>query len=170
MRLAIIASHPIQYSAPLFRALARCFELKVFYAHRATPADQARAGFGVGFDWDIDLFSGYEHAFLRNVAATPGLHHFWGCDTPDIGNELRRGQFDVVLTQGWHLKSYAQAILAAKVSQLPVLVRGDSQLETPRSSLKRFVKAAAFPKLLRAFNAALYVGRRSKAYWTHYGF
>ena len=73
MRLAIVASHPIQYHAPLFRELAKRVDLTVFFAHRATPADQAKAGFGVDFDWDIDLLSGYEHVFLHNVARNPGL-------------------------------------------------------------------------------------------------
>src|SRR4051812_26091638 len=61
MRLAIVASHPIQYHAPLFRELAKQVDLTLIFAHRATPADQAKAGFGVDFDWDIDLLSGYEH-------------------------------------------------------------------------------------------------------------
>lgn len=170
MRLAIIASHPIQYYAPLFRALAQRLELKVFYAHRATQDDQAKAGFGVEFDWDIDLYSGCDHAFLRNVASQPGLDHFSGCDTPEIVTHLSAGQFDAVLVQGWHLKCYTQAIVAAKIRRLPLLVRGDSQLETPRSTFKRCVKAALFPAFLRVFDAALYVGKRSKNYWTYYGY
>jgi hypothetical protein len=94
VRLAIVASHPIQYHAPIFRALARQIDLTVFFAHRATPADQAHAGFGVGFDWDVDLLSDYEHVFLRNVARKPSLEHFAGCDTPDLGRRLAEGRFD----------------------------------------------------------------------------
>jgi glycosyltransferase involved in cell wall biosynthesis len=69
---------------------------------------------------------------------------------------------------GWHLKSYGQAILAAKRRRLPVLVRGDSQLETPRSPARRVLKAVAYPALLRLFDAALYVGQRNRAYYRHY--
>ena len=122
MHLAVVASHPIQYHAPLFRELARRLDLTVFYAHRATPVDQARAGFGVGFEWDIDLLSGYEHAFLRNLAKRPGLDRFGGCDTPEIGARLAEGRFDAVLVPGWHLKTYLQAGLAAKRLGLPVFV------------------------------------------------
>src|ERR1044072_9096864 len=100
MRLAAIASHPIQSHARLFRALARRLELMVFFAHRATPADQAKAGFGVDFEWDIDLHSGYDHVFLRNVANKPGLDRFSGCDTPEVGALLAEGRFDGVLVQG----------------------------------------------------------------------
>ena len=96
-RLAILASHPVQYYAPLFRELAQRLDLTVFYAHSATDMDQARAGFGVGFSWDVDLLSGYEHVFLDNVARNPGLGRFSGVDTPEIGHRLREGRFDALL-------------------------------------------------------------------------
>jgi len=170
MRLAVVASHPIQYHAPLFRELARQINLTVFFAHRATPADQAHAGFGVEFDWDIDLLSQYEHVFLRNIARKPGLDAFPGCDTPDIGTRLAEGHFDAVLVMGWHLKSFVQALVAAKRLGMPVLSRGDSQLRTQRSALKKAAKAFAYPAFLRLFDAGLYVGERSRAYWRRYGY
>lgn len=168
MRLAVVASHPIQYYAPLFRTLAGRLDLTVLFAHRATPGDQAGAGFGLGFEWDVDLLSGYDHRFLRNVAVSPGLQRFAGCDTPEIGECLRRGSFDAVLVLGWRLKSLVQAAFAAKQLGLPLLARGDSQLLTPRSPLKRATKWLAYPPLLRLFDAALYVGKRSRDYWRHY--
>lgn len=168
MRLAVVASHPIQYYAPLFRELARRLDLKVFFAHKATQADQASAGFSVGFDWDIDLLVGYNHLFLHNVAERPGLDYFTGCDTPEIGARLRGGAFDAVLVQGWYLKTFLQAVFAAKRLGMHVLVRGDSHLGTPRSIFKKTIKAVAYPPLLRTFDAALYVGERSRAYWEHY--
>jgi glycosyltransferase involved in cell wall biosynthesis len=169
-RLAVVASHPVQYYAPLFRELARRLELSVFYAHRASAEDQAAAGFGVAFEWDSDLLSGYAHRFLRNVARQPRLDAFGGCDTPEIGARLREGGFDAVMLFGWRLKSDLQAGLAAKRLGLPILVRGDSQLATPRSPLRRLAKAIAYPPLLRLADAALYVGERSRAYWARYGY
>lgn len=168
MRLAIATSHPIQYYAPLFRELTKSVDLEVFYAHKATPAQQAAAGFGQAFDWDIDLTSGYSHRFLNNVAMRPGVDHFGGCDTPEIGARLAEGRFDALLVFGWNLKSSIQAVLAAKRRGLPVMVRGDSQLGTPRSTLKRWGKELLYPPLLRAFDAALYVGSRSRRYYEHY--
>jgi glycosyltransferase involved in cell wall biosynthesis len=170
LRLAFVTSHPIQYYAPLFRALARRLDLVVFFVHCATASDQARAGFGVEFKWDIDLLAGYAHEFVPNVARQPALDRFSGCDTPEIGERLRRGRFDAVLVQGWYLKSFLQAAFAAKRQRLPSIVRGDSHLDTPRSVLKRAAKSVMYPPFLRMFDAALYVGVRSRAYWTHYGY
>jgi glycosyltransferase involved in cell wall biosynthesis len=170
MRLAIVTSHPIQYQAPLFRELATGLDSTVFFACRATPRDQADAGFGTAFEWDVDLTSGYESQFLANTSRRPGPAQFSGCDTPEIGERLRGGRFDAVLVMGWHLKTYWQTIWAAKRIGIPVLARGDSNLETPRSNIKRIVKSLAFPPLLRLFDATLYVGRRSRAYYEHYGY
>jgi glycosyltransferase involved in cell wall biosynthesis len=169
-RLAVLTSHPIQYYGPLFRELGKEVDLHVFFAHTATPVEQARAGFGTAFEWDIDITSGYAHSFLANVAGRPGIHHFFGCDTPEIERHLRGGQFDGLLVMGWHLKSYLQGLFAAKRMGLPVMVRGDSQLTTPRSRFKAAMKSLAFPNFLRLFDAALYVGQRSKAYYEHYGY
>src|SRR5262249_34229188 len=113
---------------------------------------------------------GYSHAFLRNVATQPALDYFSGCDTPDIGEHFRKGRFDAVLVQGWYLKTFLQAVLAAKLQRLPVLMRGDSHLDTPRSVLKRTAKSVVYPAFLRLFDAALHVGERSYAYWRRYGY
>ena len=168
-RLAILASHPIQYYAPLFRELAGQIDLHVFYAHNATPEQQAAAGFGTGFKWDIDLTSGYSHSFLNNLAKVPSTSSFSGCDTPEIGARLREGQFGAVLATGWHLKSMLQGIWAARRRALKVIVRGDSHLDTPRSAVKSTVKSLSYPVLLRVFDACLYVGERNKSYFEHYG-
>lgn len=170
MRLAVVSSHPIQYYAPLFRELARQIDVHVFFAHRATPQQQADAGFGTPFDWDLDLTEGYSHSFLTNVSRNPGTGHFGGCDTPEIGKRLREYRPDALLVFGWHLKSAIQATVAAKAMRTPVIVRGDSQLSTPRSWLKRTVKRAAYPLFLRLFDAALTVGARSRDYYRHYGY
>ena len=170
MHLAVLSSHPIQYNAPIFRKIAEKVDIDVFFAHKATPADQANAGFGVSFEWDVDLTSGYRHFFLRNVAKNPNLVSFSGCDTPDIGLQLSRGNYDSLLILGWNLKCYLQGLFAAKRLGIPVLVRGDSQLNTPKSLLKRVVKEVAYPPFLRSFDAACYVGAQSRAYYEHYRF
>lgn len=170
VKLAVVLSHPVQYLSPIFRELARRADLTVFYGFRPTPEDQARAGFNVEFEWDVDLLSGYPYEFLTNVSANPGSGHFTGINTPDVGLRLADGGFDAVMVMGWHLKGYWQAIYAARRLGVPVLVRGDSHLDTARDGLKRLAKNVVYPPMLRAFDAALYVGQKSRAYYEHYRF
>jgi glycosyltransferase involved in cell wall biosynthesis len=169
VRLAVLASHPVQYYSPLYRELAKRLELSVFYAHQATPDQQAAAGFGVNFDWDLELLEGYRHVFLTNIARNPNAGHFNGCDSPDIGEAFdEHGVFDALLVMGWHLKVYWQGGFAAKRRGMKLIVRGDSHLDTPRHWIKRLIKRAVYPIFLRTFDAALYVGQRNKKYYRFY--
>jgi len=168
MKIAALISHPVQYYAPIFRELAGGCHLHVFFGQKLTADQQGEAGFGKAFDWDIDLLSGYSHSFLANKSRKPGPDHFFGCDTPEIASCLREGAFDALVVAGWYLKSHIQAVIAAKRQGLPVLVRGDSHLETPRSVLKRHLKEIVNPTFLRLFDGALYVGEKSRAFYAHY--
>jgi glycosyltransferase involved in cell wall biosynthesis len=168
-RIGWLASHPIQYHAPVFRELARRCELTVFFAHRQTPAGQAAAGFGVPFEWDVDLLGGFQSVFLENRARDPGPHHLFGCNTPGIFKEIRRGRFDAFVVSGWNLLSYWQAVLACRRAGVPVIIRGESQLATPRGLVKRGLKRLIYPLLLSAFDAFLYIGTRNRDYLRHYG-
>jgi len=169
MRLGYLVSHPIQYYTPVFRELARLCDLKVFFAHRQTAKQQASAGFGVAFDWDVDLLSGYDSEFLDNVARQPSTDRFFGCNTPGIADEIARDGFDAFVVPGWSLRSYLQAVAACRRTGIPIMVRGDSQLVTERSPLKRLAKAVVYPRLLGQFDGYLYVGQRNRAYLAHYG-
>lgn len=168
-RLGILTSHPIQYQAPLFRELARQCDLKVFFAHRQTAVEQSKAGFNVDFEWDVDLLGGYDYQFLKNRARQPDVSRFSGCDTPGVADVIRKGTFDAFLVTGWYLKSYWQAIRACHKNAVPIMVRGDSQLGSPRSSIKQWLKEILYPLLLRKFDACLYVGQRNREYLEHYG-
>jgi glycosyltransferase involved in cell wall biosynthesis len=168
-RLAIVASHPIQYQAPWFRALALRTDLTVFFCHRQDRDGQAAAGYGVPFDWDVPLLDGYQSVWLDNVARTPHVSRFTGCDTPEIFGRIRDGRFDACIVSGWYLKSYLQAIRAGRQCGVPVLLRGDSQLETTRSPLTRALKYLPYRLLLNSVAGHLYVGEANRRYLAHYG-
>ena len=171
MRLAILSTHPIQYHSAWFRAMASRPELglHVYYCHKATPREQADAGFGVGFDWDVPLLEGYPYSFLKNVADSPGHGRFSGFDTPEIKRIVQRHEYDAVLVNGWHYRSAWQAIWACWQSKVKVMVRGDSHLHTPRSVAKRAFKSLAYQCFIPRFDACLAVGQWSREYFLHYG-
>ncbi|MCC8431738.1 glycosyltransferase family 4 protein [Reyranella aquatilis] len=168
-RIGFLVSHPIQYYAPIFRELARRCDLTVFFAHRQDAAGQGKAGYGVAFDWDVDLLSGYESRFLRNVARVPSTQTFAGCNTPEIAEIITEGRFDAFVVPGWSLRSYWQAVRACRRARVPVMVRGDSQLAGQRGGAVGKVKGVVFPHMLKQFDACLYVGQRNREYLQHYG-
>ena len=168
-KLAIVASHPIQYQAPLFRALAEVCDVTVFFCHRQTPEQQGIAGFGFAFDWDVPLLEGYRSVWLENVSRQANVHSFSGCDTPGVRDHLAAGGFDACLVSGWYLKSYLQAIRACRSLGIRVMVRGDSHLKSHRSALTRTVKYLPYRWMLSRIDAHLYVGAANHDYLRHYG-
>ncbi len=168
MKVGILTSHPIQYQAPWFRALAQECDLTVYFAYRPNAAEQGQ-GFGQAFTWDVDLLSGYKSEFLSNVAKQSNTGSYAGCDTPIIADRIAQEKFDAFIVTGWYLKCFWQAIKACRKLKIPVLVRGDSQLATPRSKLKAFLKEFVYRRMLKCFDGFLTVGQRNREYLQHYG-
>ena len=167
-RIAVVASHPVQYQAPFFRRLAQRADLTVFFCQRHEPALERAAGYGEAFSWDVPLTDGYRHEWLTNIAAHPAVDRFSGCDTPDVADRIAERRFDACIVQGWYLKSYAQAILACRRHRVPVLLRGDSQLATTRSIVKRAAKYWPYRLVLNSVAGHLAVGAANREYLSHY--
>jgi glycosyltransferase involved in cell wall biosynthesis len=104
-----------------------------------------------------------------NCATRPNVYSFRGCDTPELGERLTRERFDACVVCGWHLLSYWQAAWFARRAGMAALVRGDSQLGSPRGLALRAAKRAVYPAALRAFHGFLSPGQRHREYLRHYG-
>lgn len=170
-RVAVVATHPIPYYALWYRALAAHpeIDLQVYYGHRASPDDQAQAGFGVPFTWDVPLTDGYVHEFLANVAQRPSVETFGGCDTPAIAPLIHRERFDAVIVHGWATKSFWQAMTACWASGTPLMVRGDSYLLSDHWWPKRWAKYFVYRRFIPRFDAYLVVGQHARNYYRYYG-
>ncbi len=164
MKLVYLASHPIQYHAPLFRALPRFCEFQAWFAHRQDAAGQAAAGYGVGFEWDVDLLTGYSHRDLVNVASRPGVDHFRGCDSPSVAKAIRDWKPDAVVLGGWNLKVYWQALRAARAVGASVWFRSDSQWRVDESAWRRLLKRALYRWPLDLATGVVCAGARSRDY------
>ena len=65
VRISALATHPIQYHAPWFRALAAHDQVALHVLFEYLPDEHEQgAGFGVPFQWDLPLLDGYEYSVL----------------------------------------------------------------------------------------------------------
>lgn len=166
IRLFAVETHPIQYKAPLFRAVAALPEVDLTVLFAMVPdADQQGAGFGVAFEWDLPLVEGYRHEVLDNRARHPSVTRFSGCDTPGMVACLRRERPDVVLVNGWVAKSCLQALWACRRLGIPCMVRGEANLLRPRG----WWKHALHRILLRQYEAYLAIGTANEAFYRFHG-
>ena len=168
--LGVLATHPIQYYTPIFRRLAKEkeLELTVYYCLKPTPKEQG-TGFGVPFEWDMDLLSDYSSAWLKNISKNPGLDRSAGLDTPEISELIKKQKYSAFLIMDWRYKSMWQTIRACRQTSTPLLVRGDSHLHTKGNFFKKIVKEVTHRYLIRKFSACLAVGSWSREYFEHYG-
>lgn len=166
MKVAVVATHPIQYQVPLFRALAKRegVDLRVFYG-LLPDSEQQGVGFGTSFAWDIPLLDGYAWEVLENRARRPSLQGFLGSSTPAVFDALSRFQPQVVLLTGWQALPLLQALWASLRLRVPVAVRGESNALRQRPWPIR----AAHRLLLSRFDAYLAIGRSSREFYLRYG-
>jgi glycosyltransferase involved in cell wall biosynthesis len=166
MKVIVVTSHPIQYQVPVFRHLAAMpdIELTVLFAMIPDAAAQG-SGFGVAFEWDIPLLEGYPYQVLKNVAATPSVAQFFGCDTPGIFQVLKQLQPDAVIVNGWVVKTCLQALWTCKRLGIPCLVRGEANNLRQRPAWKRWLQRL----LLHQYAACLYIGEQNRVFYASLG-
>lgn len=166
IRIAFVTSHPIQYQVPVFRCLAQRPDLEfiVLYAMLPDSASQG-AGFGVSFEWDIPLLEGYKYRVLKNVSGNPGVTHFQGCDTPEIQSVLEELKTDVVVVNGWVVKTCLQTLKAAWWLRIPCVVRGEANNLRRRPWWKRVLQGF----LVRRYDAVLPIGNANQEFYRSLG-
>jgi glycosyltransferase involved in cell wall biosynthesis len=170
-RLAILASHPIQYQAPLFRALAKRteFDLTVFFCSDWGIKTYRDEGFGQELKWDIPLLDGYRSEFLPNVSPKPNSSKFWGLINPAIVRRVRNGSFDAVLIQGWARFTDWLCLCTAFISGIHVLLRGDTNLLPTLPQWKSVIKRAVLTRIFERVSAFLAIGRFNARFYEAYG-
>ena len=170
LRLAYFVSHPIQYQAPLLRRIAEesDIDLTVYFSSDISLKQYVDPGFGVSVKWDVPLLEGYKHEFLPVLIDTEQLRP-WNPMNYGIRRLLRMRGCDTVWIHGYSTLTNLQAVLVARSTNKPVLVRSDSHLrDRTRSRQTLAAKRIFFTWLKKRVTAALAVGESNSAYWHHY--
>ena len=162
VRLVAIAPHPIQYHAPLFRALAACPELEFEVAFlELLDAKRQGQGFGVAFQWDVPVLEGYRSRVLPTRRFAKG---HWGRAVRARAC-LRDLDPDAVLLTGWQTLPFVQLLLASRRMRIPALMRGESNALRPRP----WVVDRLHGWLFRQVDAFLVIGRANRGLYEGHG-
>lgn len=122
IKLMVLVSHPIQYFAPVYRALAQRDDLdfSVLYRTRVGLDSYFDTGFGQAIQWDIPLLDGYPSSFLSTKTRLDGME--WS-----VIAHLLRQRPDVLLLHGYSHVTNVLALVVAKLLGVSVLMRGDTR-------------------------------------------
>ena len=163
-RLAIIASHPVQYQSPLFRRLIQEYGGCVYYGHLPDEWLQGE-GFGVPFQWDVPLLEGYKYrVFAEEMDGEfrPGaaVRSFFR-----LRSWLKAQRPHAILCTGWYHPSLYIGLAAARLSGVPCLLRCESNLLRLRGAGARIFQRL----MLRQYAAVLPIGEMNRRYYRHFG-
>lgn len=169
-RLAIFATHPVQYHVPLWRALARHdgLSVKVFYFSDQSLRGGMDRGFGVPVTWDVDLESGYQHAFVSRDA---DLGRPSRVRIPDLRGLLADEEPDWAMFAGYTHGFERQLAWARRRSRPRLIMRGefsDSSLE-PRGRVRSVVRSAALRSFYSRVDRFCYPGEVARRHLVHHG-
>ena len=93
-RVLLVYSHPIQYSVPVLRQMAKHprLDIQVAYCSMHGVEPGLDPEFGVEVKWDVPLLDGYPWVYVRNRSPRPVLLRFFGLINPGLWKLVRTGR------------------------------------------------------------------------------
>lgn len=148
--LLAVASHPVQYSSPLFRRISEDPRVDLTVAFISLKGAEAHLDpdMGVELEWDVPLLEGFSWVGppLERRARFARSAGTW------LWSLIRKRQFDVVLCYGYDSVAFWLAILAAKTSGSNLLLSSEATGFESRSGTSRaklMLKQLLVPRILR---------------------
>src|SRR5207249_1220882 len=98
-RVLLIASHPVQYHAPVFRLMAQNPRLEIQVAYCSLHGAEAALDrdFGVELAWDIPLLEGYPWVHIPHLSRRARPGQFLGLINPGLWKLISSGKYDAVV-------------------------------------------------------------------------
>jgi len=169
--LAVIETHPVQYHAPVYRALQQLYGVPVtaVYGSDFSVAGARDREFGVPVAWDTDLLSGYSAVFLSRTS-NGGGDRYDTVSTAGLRSALARIDAAAVLLVGYSPRFYRSAWFEARRLGRPILFRAEtSDQANGRGWLKDGLRRAALGLAYRGCDRVMYIGARARQHFERHG-
>lgn len=169
IKLLVVASHPIQYQVPIYRLLAAdpWVDLEVLYLTVPDAVEQGE-GFGVPFQWDVPLLTGYKWRQATSLEGSGGFSTFSGLRLKRPFKEINRASSrrpDIILMTGWQCMGLLQLFIAARLQRISILLRMDNNEKKHR----RFLMGILHRLILSQTKFVLPVGISNRRYYSNLG-
>lgn len=170
--LIVLAPHPVQYHAPLYREIAKSesINVSVIYCDDMCIRPLYEPEFKTIIKWDIDLLEGYSYVFLKNYSLSP-MRGICSRLNPSLFRTIRKSKCDAILIQGYDNLSCWLAFIAAKIYRLKIIWRGEVVMKSEKHNLsaKWFLKKYVLTRLFKSCDAVMYSCTGNKEYLKYYG-
>ena len=169
--LVVMETHPIQYRAPVYRALNERYGIPVtvIYGSDFSVAKHYDTEFQCELAWDVDLLSGYRSVFLSRVNEG-GAANSESVSARGSAQTLRELNPGAILLSGYSPRFHQLAWWHAMWSGRPLLFRGET---TGPAQSTGSIKRTARDLLLRLLYAKcakiLYIGQQARNHYVAHG-
>ena len=172
-RLAVLATHPVQYFVPVFRGLAATqgWRCRVFVGClHGVDVPSHDPDFGVSFAWDCDLSSGYQRTAITPwpLAAMSGWRGVLAGGWAALRLLLWRP--DVVLIYAYSPSFISTASLLLALARVQIVLRADTSDEAySRSAAKSWLRDQVLSAYYRCCAWILPIGAVSYRHFLRLG-
>lgn len=169
--LTILTTHPIQYQVPIWQTLAGRgnvdFEVWYLSDHGVRLAQDKE--FGLLFNWDIDLLSGYPYRFLSPMYATDDITSFYGARFIKAASLFEQHQVTALWINGWRVMADWQAVWYAHRYKIPLWLRAETNDLRRPGSFKHILRSLMLRIFFHQVSAFLYIGTANKRFYKNFG-
>lgn len=172
-RLAYLATHPIQYQAPLLKRIAAepDVALTAFFESDVSTRGYFDQGFGRTIEWDVKLLDGYRHRMLPALGGVgASVPNFWRPISIGLVRRLLLGRFDALWVHGYARAHHLGMLSAARALGLRTLLRDEMWEEARhRDAALSANKARLWPLVDLSVSAYLAIGSHNAVYYKSLG-
>jgi glycosyltransferase involved in cell wall biosynthesis len=160
----VLATHAIQYQAPLYQELSRraMVDLEVAFLSNRGANPYVDPGFGVTVAWDINLLGGYRWTLLEHGSRWGKARWLYAL------RKWLRSQ-DIVVLHGHAKPEMVLAAAVCRAQSVPYLLRGESHAPTATAGWRRVARHALASFSVNGAAAALPIGQLNAAFYDRYG-
>lgn len=172
VRIAWLATHPIQYQAPLLRRLAetKTMSLEAIFFSDFSVNRYHDKEFGVDVAWDVPLIDGYKSVIIARGDSKEGFLKSATFKLSRIKKMLTSDNYDIVVIQGWNHIGYLLGAWWAKRSGLTVLLRCEATDHVTTSrGLMRWVREIVLKWLFSNVDFFAAVGTQNRNFYLRRG-
>lgn len=172
-RLGVVFTHPTQHHGPLWRKLSEQpnISITVLYLSDENQGNGDRELGGNAQPWDVDLLSGYEHKYLKDLSGKVPSAQQKSAISPELITLLTPENFDAIFMQSFVNYSYRLTALLCRLRGIPLIMQNDATIMSDGrySRSRRIVMSVLYPWMLNFADYWLSCGDHNEIHLRHYG-
>ena len=172
-RLGVVFTHPTQHHGPLWQKLSQQpgLSVKVLYLSDENQGSGDRSLGSSSQPWDVDLLSGYEYEYLKDLSGKVPSKQQKSVLSPELIDRLTSENFDAIFMQSFVNYSYRLTALLCKLRGIPLIMQNDATIMSDGrySRSRRIAMAILYPWMLNFADYWLSCGDHNEIHLRHYG-